>query len=228
MAPSKSPSKSPPKSPSKPSRKRPARPAQRPALEQGKGGLGELRIIGGHWRSRKLQFPDAGGVRPTPARTRETLFNWLAPHLPGARCLDLFAGSGALGLEALSRGAGHSTFVDHTAVLAKALKENLSRLQCPNADVVCQPVDRILATPCHTPFDIVFMDPPFRQNWLERLFPLLDQNGWLKPGGWVYVEHESEGHLPATPANWQLHRQKSAGQVSYHLFRVAAPDVTVE
>ncbi|OZB17031.1 MAG: 16S rRNA (guanine(966)-N(2))-methyltransferase RsmD [Marinobacter sp. 34-60-7] len=196
-----------------------------PSQKGGKSSQGELRIIGGEWRSRKLLFPDAGGVRPTPARTRETLFNWLAPHLPGARCLDLFAGSGALGLEALSRGAGHSTFVDHTALLAKALKENLARLQCQSADVICQPVDRVLAMPCSAPFDLVFMDPPFRQGWLERLFPLLDHNGWLKPGGWVYVEHESEGHLPATPANWQLHRQKSAGQVSYHLFRVMAPAV---
>lgn len=212
-------------SPTKSNRRRPARPTRGALPDRGKPGTGELRIIGGDWRSRKLTFPDAGGVRPTPARTRETLFNWLAPHLPGARCLDLFAGSGALGLEALSRGAGHSTFVDHTAVLAKALKDNLARLQCRNAEVLCQAVDQALAGPCQAPFDIVFMDPPFRQGWLERLFPLLDENGWIKPGGWVYVEHESEGSLPATPADWQLHRQKSAGQVSYHLFRVMAPAV---
>jgi len=109
---------------------------QRPKPASGRGAQGELRIIGGDWRSRKLRFPDSGGVRPTPARTRETLFNWLRFHLAGARCLDLFAGSGALGLEALSRGAAHSVFVDHTPELVKALNSNLALLQADNARVV--------------------------------------------------------------------------------------------
>jgi len=182
---------------------------------------GELRIIGGNWRSRKLRFPDAGGVRPTPARTRETLFNWLSFHLAGNDCLDLFSGSGALGLEALSRGAAHATLVDNNAALATALRDNLRLLGCESGTVVCTGVDAYLSQRTRQPFDIVFMDPPFRQGWLATLFPLLDAQGWVKPGGWVYVEHENETAPPAAPVNWQLHRQKTAGQVTYSLYRVA-------
>lgn len=189
---------------------------------------GELRIIGGDWRSRKLNFPDAGGVRPTPARTRETLFNWLNYQLAGRRCLDLFAGSGALGLEALSRGAGATAFVDHTPTLAQALRSNLRLLKSDKGEVICQSVDAYLAQPAAEPFDILFMDPPFRQGWLETLFPLINTNGWVTPGGWIYVEHESEIATPHTPANWSLHRQKSAGQVTYCLFRVEEPEVFSE
>ena len=181
---------------------------------------GELRIIGGDWRSRKLRFPEAGGVRPTPARTRETLFNWLTHHLPGSRCLDLFAGSGALGLEALSRGAGPTTFVDHTPALAQALRSNLRLLKSENGEVACQAVDTYLAQPPAKLVDILFMDPPFRQGWLEKLFPMIADNGWVKPGGWIYAEHESDMPTPSAPANWTLHRQKTAGQVTYCLFRV--------
>ncbi|MDX1756905.1 MAG: 16S rRNA (guanine(966)-N(2))-methyltransferase RsmD [Marinobacter sp.] len=196
---------------------------RQPPRKRGNPGVaGELRIIGGDWRSRKLSFPDAGGVRPTPARTRETLFNWLTFHLAGSRCLDLFAGSGALGLEALSRGAAGTTFVEHSPELAQALRRNLKTLQCTLATVSCQDVESFLATPPAQPFDVVFMDPPFRQGWLERLYPLLSEGGWLRPGSWVYVEHESELAPPAPPANWQLHRQKRAGQVCYTLYRVAS------
>ncbi len=200
-------------------RRPPAR--KKPVVSPGKGsGTGELRIIGGDWRSRKLRFPDAGGVRPSPARTRETLFNWLNFHLAGSRCLDLFAGSGALGLEALSRGAAQATLVDHTPALAKALRDNLRLLGTSKGDVACQDVEQFLARRDGPGYDIVFMDPPFRQGWLERLIPLLDAQQWVTPGGWIYVEHESERALPAVPASWHLHRQKSAGQVSYCLFRV--------
>jgi len=196
-------------------------PADRGAAPAGKSsGTGELRIIGGDWRSRKLRFPDAGGVRPTPARTRETLFNWLTFHLAGSDCLDLFAGSGALGLEALSRGAGRATLVDHTPALAKALRDNLRLLKSEGGEVVCSDVESYLRQRNRPPFDIVFMDPPFRQGWLEKLFPLLDEQAWINPGGWVYVEHESELPTPAVPVSWHLHRQKSAGQVTYSLFRV--------
>lgn len=194
-------------------------PAARKSAPQ---GLGELRIIGGDWRSRKLSFPDAGGVRPTPARTRETLFNWLSFHLAGSRCLDLFAGSGVLGLEALSRGAGAATFVDHTPALAQALRQNLRLLNCQQARVECQSVESFLAAPPPQPFDIVFMDPPFRQGWLEQLFPALGSQPWVAPGSWVYVEHESELSPPPPPPNWRLHRQKQAGQVCYNLYRVEA------
>lgn len=183
-------------------------------------GMGELRIIGGDWRSRKLRFPSAGGVRPTPARTRETLFNWLSFHTAGNDCLDLFAGSGALGLEALSRGAGSVTLVDHTPSLARALRDNLRLLKSDKGTVECVSVDSYLAHRAREPFDIIFMDPPFRQGWPETILPLLDDQGWVKPGGWVYLEHESERATPIVPSHWQLHRQKTAGQVTYCLFRV--------
>ncbi|WP_296933954.1 16S rRNA (guanine(966)-N(2))-methyltransferase RsmD [uncultured Marinobacter sp.] len=202
-----------------PSKRNP--PGRGAASAHNKIGTGELRIIGGDWRSRKLRFPDAGGVRPTPARTRETLFNWLAFHLAGSDCLDLFAGSGALGLEALSRGAARATLVDHTPALAKALRDNLRLLKSEGGEVACSDVESYLRQRNRPPFDIVFMDPPFRQGWLEKLFPLLEEQAWIKPGGWVYVEHESELPTPAVPASWHLHRQKSAGQVTYSLFRVA-------
>lgn len=204
-------------------RRRPARslsPTSKPPTGRTATSSGELRIIGGDWRSRKLRFPDAGGVRPTPARTRETLFNWLSFHLAGSDCLDLFSGSGALGLEALSRGAGKATLVDHTPALASALRDNLRLLKSDRGEVVCAGVERYLEHRNRPPFDIVFMDPPFRQGWLEKLFPLLEKQAWIKPGSWVYVEHESEIPTPAVPPTWQLHRQKTAGQVTYSLFRV--------
>lgn len=185
----------------------------------GQGTSGELRIAGGDWRSRKLRFPDTDGVRPTPARTRETLFNWLSFHLAGSNCLDLFSGSGVLGLEALSRGATQTTFVDNSPALTTALRGNLRLLGAESGTVVCTGSDTYLNQPAQRPFDIVFMDPPFRQGWLATLLPLLDAHGWVKPGGWVYVEHESEAAAPDAPASWQLHRQKTAGQVTYCLYR---------
>lgn len=180
---------------------------------------GELRIIGGDWRSRRLRFPAAGGVRPTPARTRETLFNWLSVYLPGARCLDLFTGSGALGLEALSRGAEEVILVDHTPALTDALEQNLKALGSTRGTIACQAVEHFLLRPPKIPFDIVFMDPPFHQGWLDRILPQLATSEWVQPGGWIYVEHESELRSPTIPAGWQLHRQKTAGQVTYNLFR---------
>ncbi|MDO6822261.1 16S rRNA (guanine(966)-N(2))-methyltransferase RsmD [Marinobacter sp. 1_MG-2023] len=188
---------------------------------QKQNAAGELRIIGGDWRSRKLRFPDAGGVRPTPARTRETLFNWLSFHLAGSDCLDLFSGSGALGLEALSRGAAHATLVDNNAALSTALRSNLRLLGSESGTVICANVDTYLSQRTRPAFDIIFMDPPFRQGWLATLLPMLDAQGWVKPGGWVYVEHESDLPAPTAPASWQLHRQKTAGQVTYCLYRVA-------
>jgi 16S rRNA (guanine966-N2)-methyltransferase len=181
---------------------------------------GELRIIGGEWRSRRLQFPAVDGVRPTPSRVRETLFNWLAPALPGSHCLDLFAGSGALGLEALSRGAGSTWFVDQSRRLCDALQSNLNQLDCGHSNVSCSDVTEFLRSRPARPADIVFMDPPFRQGWPERLVPLIEQNGWISRGGWIYLEHERELASMPVPAHWQEHRQKQAGQVCYRLYRV--------
>lgn len=180
---------------------------------------GELNLIGGVWRSRKLRFPEAGGVRPTPARTRETLFNWLAKDVPGGHCLDLFSGSGALGLEALSRGAASATLVEHNRALADALRNNLALLKSSEGHVINQSVEQFLTSPAPRAFDLVFMDPPFREGWLERLFPLLVDYGWVAANGCVYVEYESERARPTAPSGWHLHREKTAGQVTYCLFR---------
>lgn len=207
--------------PRKQSRKSASRPPRGRHARATPQASGELRIIGGDWRSRRLTFPAVGGVRPTPARVRETLFNWLMPVVPGARCLDLFAGSGVLGLEALSRGAQQVTFVDHTRALADALKSNLTLLRSDTTTIACQDVVAFLSQPATRPMDIVFMDPPFRQGWLDRLLPLIAEQDWVQSGSWVYIEHESELTTPAVPSNWLLHREKTAGQVCYRLYRVA-------
>ncbi|KXS51242.1 MAG: 16S rRNA (guanine966-N2)-methyltransferase [Marinobacter sp. T13-3] len=191
-------------------RGKPAHQKPGPRGKRSQGTEGELRIIGGDWRSRKLRFPDAGGVRPSPARTRETLFNWLNFHLAGRDCLDLFAGSGALGLEALSRGAGSATLVDHTPALAGALKANLQLLKASNGEVVCRDVTQYLTHRNRPPFDIIFMDPPFRQGWLDRLLPLIDSQQWLKPGG-------------CTRVNWLRLRRPPTGTCTDRKPRVRSP-----
>lgn len=183
------------------------------------GSSNQLRIIGGEWRSRRLRFPSVPGLRPSSDRGRETLFNWLQPIIAGARCLDLFAGSGALGLESLSRGAAEVVFVDtHPKVIA-ALKENLALLQAGAGEVVrSDALDYLQGQP--RPFDIVFLDPPFRQNLLEPCLHLLDEGGWLAAGAYVYIEHERELPIPVLPEGWSLLRSKEAGQVCYHLVQI--------
>lgn len=183
-------------------------------------GEGELRIIGGDWRSRVLRFPDDGGVRPTPARIRETLFNWLQFKVPGSRCLDLFSGSGVLGLEALSRGAQQVTFVDHTPALARRLRDNLRRLNSHQGEVECADVETFLQNPPETSYDILFIDAPFHQGWLERLMPLIENSHWIGGGSRVYLEYESDRTPPSVPARWHLHREKQAGQVTYALYHI--------
>lgn len=202
------------------SRQRKRQPARNSPRTGSLSGQGELRLIGGDWRSRVLRFPDEGGVRPTPARTRETLFNWLQFQLPGSRCLDLFSGSGVLGLEALSRGADQVTFVDHTPALARALRDNLRLLGSNQGEVVCEDVRTFVQVPAETPVDILFLDAPFRQGWLEMLIPQIANNHWVGAGSRVYLEYESERAAPAVPANWHLHRNKRAGQVTYGLYQI--------
>lgn len=178
----------------------------------------QLRIIGGQWRSRRLEFPDLPGLRPTPDRVRETLFNWLAPILPGAHCLDLFAGSGALGLEALSRGAAETLFVEQHPQAVGALRENLARLNAQGGRVELADALAWLRQP-GTPFEIVFLDPPFDAGLLEPACALLEQGGWLAANAWIYLE--AAAHQPALtlPTTWTLHREKVAGTVAYRLAR---------
>jgi len=186
------------------------------------GGRNSVRIIGGGWRGRRVNFPDIPGLRPTPDRVRETLFNWLQHDIVGSRCLDLFAGSGALGLEALSRGAKELVFVEQAVAASRALQEQLIRLGgASTGRVVEMGAARFLRLPPQ-PFDIVFLDPPFGRGALEEYVPLLDAGPWLNSGALVYLENEKRDGVPVLPAHWQLLKSKSAGEVGYHLARVNA------
>lgn len=182
---------------------------------------GQIRIIGGQWRGRKLPVPDSPGLRPTTDRVRETLFNWLAPSMVNARCLDCFAGSGALGLEALSRYAGASTLIEMERGVAQQLKQNLATLKAANANVVNTNTLTFL-NQTGTPHDIVFVDPPFRKGLLDETLRLLEVNGWLADDALIYVESEVENGLPPVPVRWDLHREKVAGQVAYRLYHRTA------
>jgi 16S rRNA (guanine966-N2)-methyltransferase len=186
------------------------------------GGRNSVRIIGGGWRGRRVSFPDIPGLRPTPDRVRETLFNWLQHAIVGARCLDLFAGSGALGLEALSRGAREVVFVEQAVAASRALQEQLIRLGGhARGQVVEMGAARYLRSSAPA-FDIVFLDPPFGRDALAEYVPLLDAGTWLKPGALVYLENEKQAGVPVLPTHWQLLKSKSAGEVGYHLARVNA------
>jgi 16S rRNA (guanine966-N2)-methyltransferase len=175
-----------------------------------------LRIIGGSWRGRKLRFPPAPEIRPTPDRVRETLFNWLGPRVSGARCLDLFAGSGALGLESLSRGAEHVTFVERDAAAARELRARLSEWGARDAQVEHGDALRFLGGAPRV-FDIVFLDPPFDSEFLTVAAERLESGGWLAAGALIYVECAARNGLPPLSSAWTTLKSKQAGEVGYHL-----------
>jgi 16S rRNA (guanine966-N2)-methyltransferase len=183
----------------------------------GSSGRCEVRIIGGVWRGRKLHFPPGvTDLRPTPDRVRETLFNWLREAVSGSRCLDLYAGSGALGFEALSRGAREVVFVERDAQVARYLVDALDTLGCRHG--VVHRVDALAFLRARgEPFDVVFLDPPFGSQVLAELLTLIDARGWLRPGGFAYLEQPAAGSAPLLPSGWSLHRSKRAGEVGYHL-----------
>jgi 16S rRNA (guanine966-N2)-methyltransferase len=189
-------------------------------------GRNSVRIIAGVWRGRRVNFPDMPDLRPTPDRVRETLFNWLQHTIVNMRCLDLFAGSGALGLEALSRGAKALVFVEQAQRAARGLQAELERLGgTAKSRVVEMGASRFLRTPGEVygaPFDVVFLDPPYRRDALAEFIPLLDAGNWVKPGGLVYLENERAAGVPGLPSHWELLKSKSAGEVGYHLVRVNA------
>lgn len=191
-----------------------ARPSPRPAH----GGQGQLRIIGGLWRSRRFAFPDAEGLRPTPDRVRETLFNWLAPYVSGARVLDPFTGSGALYLEALSRGAGMALALDVNANAIASLRHHLDTLKCGQGQLLQSDALRYLETQSPVAFDLVFLDPPFNRNLLQPACEVLERKGWLGERAWIYTESETAPSGLGLPTNWRLHREKKAGQVYYALW----------
>lgn len=178
----------------------------------------ELRIIGGSWRSRKIHFPDAPGLRPTPDRVRETLFNWLRQDLEGLRCLDLYAGSGALGFESASRGAVRVVQVDSAAQVCLALKQNCAVLDAQAVEVVQKDVARFLSGPSES-FDIVFLDPPFHQGAVVPACQRLEEGGWLASNARIYIETERDLVLEALPENWKILRETKAGQVACRLYQ---------
>ena len=186
------------------------------------GSRNVVRIIGGAWRGRRVSFPDVPGLRPTPDRVRETLFNWLQHSIIDTRCLDLFAGSGALGLEALSRGAREVVFVEQSPAAARTLRAELARFGgSEKARILEMGAARFLSAPGE-PFDGVFLDPPFGGRALEEYVPLIAAGAWVKAGGWVYLENERAAGVPPLPPDWELLKSKAAGEVGYHLARVTA------
>jgi 16S rRNA (guanine966-N2)-methyltransferase len=182
---------------------------------------GILRIIGGRHRGRKLRIPAGVAIRPTPDRVRETLFNWLQPRIDGARVLDLFAGSGALGLEALSRGAGHVRFVERDRRAAAAVEALAREWQETGAQVDCaDAVDWLAQAGGTEPFDVVFMDPPYDSALLAAAAAALVERRLLAPDARAYVEHRARDALPALPRGWTEIRAGRAGEVGYHLFSI--------
>ncbi|BDU17464.1 16S rRNA (guanine(966)-N(2))-methyltransferase RsmD [Lysobacter auxotrophicus] len=183
---------------------------------------GKVRIIGGRWRGTRLSVPDIAGLRPTSDRVRETLFNWLMPMLPGARVLDLFAGSGALGFEALSRGAGSAVLVERDPALAAALRATAARLPGGEVATIAQAdAQAWLASQAEGAFDLAFLDPPFAAGLWDALLPALARV--VKPDGWLYVEAPHEAAF-ALPADWRPHREGRTREVRYALYRRVPAD----
>ncbi|WP_121463471.1 16S rRNA (guanine(966)-N(2))-methyltransferase [Arsenophonus endosymbiont of Aleurodicus dispersus] len=177
----------------------------------------QIRIICGKWRGRKLPVVDSDGLRPTTNRIRETLFNWLMPVIQQARCLDCFAGSGALAIEALSRYAASATLIELERYVATQLASNLDKLEAKNAQVINSNTLNYLSQ-AGTTYDVIFLDPPFGKDLLQQTALLLEHNGWLSENCWIYVETETDANLAILPKTWQLYRKKFSGKVAYCLY----------
>jgi len=185
------------------------------------GSKGQLRIIGGQWRGRKLQFTATEGLRPTTDRVRETLFNWLMGDLAYARCLDLFAGSGALGLEALSRGALHCDFIDSSTIAQDEISRHLTALAATDRGLchTATAADFLARLSSdHAPYNIVFLDPPFGRDLIAEVANTLEDRGLLASNARIYIECATQEQLPELPQCWGLFREKTAGDVAYRLF----------
>ncbi|KRT55184.1 16S rRNA (guanine(966)-N(2))-methyltransferase RsmD [endosymbiont of Ridgeia piscesae] len=185
---------------------------------RGRSAANQVRIIGGLHRGRRLPFADLPGLRPTGDRVRETLFSWLQPLIPGARCLDLFAGSGALGLEAASRGASQVVMLDSAPQAVAQLEQSRQLLRLGEVVSVMRADALAWLRGAATPFDIVFLDPPFGAQLLSECCRLLSENGWLAEGARIYLEDDA-GRGLAPPDGWELLREKRAGQVCFGLAR---------
>lgn len=180
---------------------------------------GEVRIISGQWRGRRLQVPDQPGLRPTPDRVRETLFNWLAPLVPGAYCLDLFAGSGALGFEAASRGAAEAVLVDASPAVVSLLQAEADKWRAENVTVQHTRIPDPLPIAVAREFDIVFLDPPYQMDLLPVAYDYLERHRYLAPVSHIYLEARRVIEDNELPLGWRILKQQQAGQVFYHLAR---------
>jgi 16S rRNA (guanine966-N2)-methyltransferase len=179
---------------------------------------GTVRIIAGEWRGRRLKVPDIQDLRPTPDRVRETLFNWLAPFIAGAHCLDLFAGSGVLGFEALSRGAASVMLVDDSAAVIKLLQEQLTLFGAVKGEACRASIPKQLP-PVKQPFDIVFLDPPYQSELLLPCCHYLEDHAYLAQGAYIYLEAKDMIKAEDLPSGWQIIKSRQAGQVAYHLVK---------
>ncbi len=180
----------------------------------------KVRIIGGDWRGRMLTFADAPGLRPTPDRVRETVFNWLQFDLPGSRCLDLFAGSGVFGFEAASRGAESVVLVENNRAQLVCLNDNVQRFGARQITVHAGDAQNYL-TRVNQPFDLVFIDPPYAANLIPDVIELFLDQHCLNPGAKIYLESGKNPLPAAIPDHWQVLRSKKAGQVGYHLLQIS-------
>ena len=187
-----------------------------------KSTLSTIRIIAGQWRGRKIPVAEIEGLRPTGDRIRETLFNWLDAEIDGARCLDLFAGSGILGLEALSRGAGQVVALESSRVAVNALNEAAKLLDTSALQVMQMDAVQWLKSKPAGSFDLVFIDPPFQAGLLDESLALLAASNSLAAGALIYIERDRNDDPPQLPTGWQVHKDKVAGSVSYALYRVDA------
>ena len=176
----------------------------------------QVRINAGVWRSRLLKFPDVEGLRPTPERVRQTVFNWLGQDLTGKTCLDLFSGTGAFGFEALSRNAKNVVMVENSVLAYQSLMQNQQLLDAKNSHILRQDVLAFLSQNTQL-FDVVFCDPPYHKAWLEKILPSLNQH--LSPSGLLYIEAEFSLELRDLLSGWQLVKQNKAGNVYYHLLK---------
>jgi 16S rRNA (guanine966-N2)-methyltransferase len=191
--------------------------AARKTTNQKKPHAGQLRIVAGNWRSRLLQIADVPGLRPTSERIRETLFNWLATRIHGARCLDLCAGTGALGLEALSRGAREVVFVERSDAAFKTLRSNISLLGATSSEVLNVDARHYLGGSSSQPFNIIFLDPPFAADLYDELCRLLSEQSWLTDNARIYIEMDKDLPELSLPNDWQVLKNKTAGNVRYVL-----------
>jgi 16S rRNA (guanine966-N2)-methyltransferase len=178
--------------------------------------MGELRIIAGQWRGRKIKFPNESGLRPTLDRVRETIFNWLGPYLAGASCLDCFAGSGVLGLEALSRGAAHAVFIDESKKTMSAIQQNATALDTTTAQMICASLPAGLTQLSPHVFDIVFLDPPYNSKILEICVEMLIKNNLIGSKSILYIEAGAKESIDLPP-NWQWLKHKHTATLQFGL-----------